>query len=204
MEWVNWSGSQRATPARLIAPRSRAELAQAILAGPAPVRVAGAGHSFSAGAVTGGTLISLDNLARVLDADPGAGLGRVEPGIRLRALGSELHARGLAMPNLGDIDAQSLAGALATGTHGTGTRFPNLSGQVAAGELMLADGSERTIDTGDELRAARVSLGALGVIVAVTLRCVPAFKLRNRDHPEPLEDVLSDLQERADAHDHFE
>src|SRR3954453_15145590 len=194
MEWVNWSGSQRANPARFVAPRSRAELQRAITEGPAPVRVAGAGHSFSAGAVTEGTLISLDHLHRVLDADAAAGLIRVEAGIRLQALSRELHARGLAMPNLGDIDAQSLAGALATGTHGTGTRFPNLSGQVQCVELILADGSERVISDGDELRAARVSLGALGVIVAVTLRCVPAFRLRNTDKPEPLGAGLGALQ----------
>jgi L-gulonolactone oxidase len=175
-----------------------------VVDGTGPVRVAGAGHSFSAGAVTSGTLLSLDALARVLDADGASGLVRVEAGIRLRALSRELHARGLAMPNLGDIDAQSLAGALSTGTHGTGTRLPNLSGQVESVELVLADGSERTLDEGDLLRAARVSLGALGVIAAVTLRCVPAFRLHNTDRPEPLEDVLSSLQERADAHDHFE
>jgi L-gulonolactone oxidase len=204
MEWVNWSGSQRANPARFVMPRSRSELQRAVVEGPAPVRVAGAGHSFSAGVVTEGTLISLDHLHRVLDADASSGLVRVEAGIRLRALSHELHARGLAMPNLGDIDAQSLAGALATGTHGTGARFPNLSGQVESVELILADGSERTLDGGDLLRAARVSLGALGVIAAVTIRCVPAFRLRNTDKPEPLEDVLSALQERADAHDHFE
>src|SRR4051812_38208954 len=204
MEWVNWSGSQRANPARFVAPRSRAELQRAITEGPAPVRVAGAGHSFSGGGAPEGTLISLDHLHRVLDANADSGLVRVEAGIRLHALTRELHARGLAMPNLGDIDAQSLAGALATGTHGTGTRFPNLSGQVQCVELMLADGSERVLTEGDELLAARVSLGALGVIVAVTLRCVPAFKLRNRDQPEPLDDVLQTLQERADAHDHFE
>jgi FAD-linked oxidoreductase len=185
-------------------PLSRAELARAVVEGPGPVRVAGAGHSFSAGAVTDGTLLSLDALARVLDADAASGLVRVEAGIRLRALSRELHARGLAMPNLGDIDAQSLAGALSTGTHGTGTRLPNLSGQVESVELVLADGSERTLSGGDALRAARVSLGALGVIAAVTLRCVPAFRLHNTDRPEPLEDALSSLQERADAHDHFE
>ena len=124
----------------------------------------------------------------MLDADATTGLVRVEAGIRLKQLSRELHARGLAMPNLGDIDAQSLAGALATGTHGTGTRFPNLSGQVESVELVLADGSERTVDGGDALLAARVSLGALGVIAAVTLRCVPAFRLRNLDRPEPLDD----------------
>jgi L-gulonolactone oxidase len=204
MEWVNWSGSQRAQPQRFVMPRARAELQRAIVEGPAPIRVAGAGHSFSAGVVTEGTLISLDHLHRILDADAASGLVRVEAGIRLKALSQELHARGLAMPNLGDIDAQSLAGALATGTHGTGTEFPNLSGQVQAVELVLADGSELTLDGGDELKAARVSLGALGVIAAVTIRCVPAFRLRNIDKPEPLDDVLSDLQERADASDHFE
>jgi L-gulonolactone oxidase len=204
VEWVNWSGSQRAHPAAIERPRSRAELAQTVVDGTGPVRVAGAGHSFSAGAVTSGTLLSLDALARVLDADAASGLVRVEAGIRLRALSRELHARGLAMPNLGDIDAQSLAGALSTGTHGTGTRLPNLSGQVESVELVLADGSERTLDEGDLLRAARVSLGALGVIAAVTLRCVPAFRLHNTDRPEPLEDVLSSLQQRADGHDHFE
>ena len=96
--------------------------------------MAGAGHSFSGGVVTEGTLISLDHLHRVLDADAATGLVRVEAGIRLKALSHELHARGLAMPNLGDIDAQSLAGALATGTHGTGARFPNLvrPGRVAS------------------------------------------------------------------------
>src|SRR4051812_33630724 len=204
MEWVNWSGSQRAQPQRFVMPRSREELSHAITDGPAPIRVAGAGHSFSGGVPTEGTLINLDHLHRVLDADAESGLVRVEAGIRLKALSRELHARGLAMPNLGDIDAQSLAGALATGTHGTGTRFPNLSGQVTSVELILADGTQRTVDDGDLLKAARVSLGALGVIAAVTLCCVPAFRLRNEDRPEPLEAVLQSLQERADAHDHFE
>src|SRR3954451_2639953 len=158
MEWVNWSGSQRARPGRFAMPRSREELRRAITEGPAPIRVAGAGHSFSGGVPTEGTLISLDHLHRVLDADADSGLVRVEAGIRLHALSTELHGRGLAMPNLGDIDAQSLAGALATGTHGTGAEFPNLSGQVQSVELVLADGSEVTLEAGDELNAARVSL----------------------------------------------
>jgi L-gulonolactone oxidase len=108
------------------------------------------------------------------------------------------------MPNLGDIDVQSLAGALCTGTHGTGAKLPILSAQVEAVELVLADGRELAIDGGERLSAARLSLGALGVVVAVTLRCVPAFRLRAIDAPEPLEDVLADLDARAGAHDHFE
>jgi L-gulono-1,4-lactone dehydrogenase len=201
MDWRNWSGSQRATPARVVRPRTREEVAAAVVAGPAPVRVAGAGHSFSGGVPTGGTLLQLDALDRVLDAD--GDRVRVEAGIRLHALSRELLARGLAMPNLGDIDVQSLAGALATGTHGTGARLPILSAQVEEVELILADGSQRVLSGGDELRAAQVSLGALGVVVAVTLRCAPAFRLRGVDAPEPLDDVLATLSDRA-AHDHFE
>jgi FAD-linked oxidoreductase len=203
MQWRNWSGSQRCSP-RIERPRTRREVAELVARAPGPIRVTGAGHSFSGAAVTDGTLLQLDALSRVLDADAASGLVRVEAGIRLHALSAELHARGLAMPNLGDIDVQSLAGALNTGTHGTGAQLPNLSGQVAAMELVLADGSERTIDGGDLLRAARVGLGALGVVVAVTVRCVPAFRLSALERPEPLEDVLDGLQERADAHDHFE
>jgi FAD-linked oxidoreductase len=202
MDWVNWSGSQRCSPARIARPKTRAEVAAAVTAGPGPVRVAGAGHSFSGGAATDGTLLQLDALDRVLDAD--GERVRVEAGIRLHALARELLARGLAMPNLGDIDVQSLAGALTTGTHGTGARLPILAAQVESVELVLADASECTLDGGDELRAAQVSLGALGVVVAVTLRCTPAFRLHGVDAPQPLADVLADLPERAAAHDHFE
>jgi FAD-linked oxidoreductase len=129
---------------------------------------------------------------------------RTEAGIGLRRLVRELHAHGLALPNLGDIDVQSLAGALVTGTHGTGARLGNLASGVEAMELVLADGSERTLDRGDELRAARVGLGALGVVAAVTVRCVPSFRLHAIDRPLPLDDVLDGLDAHVDANDHFE
>jgi FAD-linked oxidoreductase len=201
--WENWSRTQRCVPAAIELPGSRAEVAAAVRAA-RTVRVAGAGHSFTEAVLTDGTLLSLERMNRVLDADPASGLVRVEAGITLHRLSRELLLHGLALPNLGDIDAQSLAGAIATGTHGTGARLPNLSAQVEAVELVLADGSERTADEGDLLRAARVGLGALGVVVAVTLRCVPAFRLRGVDRPEPLEDALGSLDERAGAADHFE
>jgi L-gulonolactone oxidase len=200
--WVNWSRTQQCEPAAIERPGSRAELAAVLGRAAGPVRVAGAGHSFTEAVLTSGTLLSIDRMARVLDHD-GAAV-RVEGGIPLHRLSRELHMRGLALPNLGDIDAQSLAGALATGTHGTGARLPNLSAQVEAMELMLGDGSVRELAGGDLLRAARIGLGALGVVVAVTLRCVPAFRLHGIDAPEPLEDVLASLDERADAADHFE
>jgi L-gulonolactone oxidase len=146
--------------------------------------------------VTDGTQLSLERLDRVLDTDASSGLVRVEAGITLHALNRELLARGLALPNLGDIDVQSLAGALATATHGTGARLGNLGTAVTGIELVLGDGSERAIGDGDLLRAARVGLGSLGVVVAVTLRCVPAFRLRGVDRPERLEEVLASLDER--------
>jgi len=200
--WANWSRTQRCEPAAIVRPGTREEVAAAV-AGAAKVRVAGAGHSFTGAALTDGTLISLERMGRLLDADPASGLVRVEAGVSLHRLSRELHFQGLALPNLGDIDAQSLAGAIATGTHGTGARLPNLSAQVEGIELILADGSERALDGGDLLRAARIGLGALGVVVAVTLRCVPSFKLRGVDRPERLLDVLATLDERAHA-DHFE
>jgi FAD-linked oxidoreductase len=200
--WANWSRTQRCEPAAVVRPAARAELAAAVARATAPVRVAGAGHSFTAGVVTSGTLLSLERMDRVLDVH--GGLVRVEAGITLARLSHALHVHGLALPNLGDVDVQSLAGALATGTHGTGARLPNLSAQAERLELVLADGSERDVAGGDLLRAARVGLGALGVVAAVTLRCVPSFRLRGVDAPEPLEDVLASLDERADAADHFE
>jgi L-gulonolactone oxidase len=168
------------------------------------VRVAGAGHSFSGVVPTDGTLLSLDRLDRVLDVDRDSGLVRAEAGIRLHRLVRELNAHGLALPNLGDIDAQSLAGALVTGTHGTGAKLGNLAASVEAMELVLADGSELTVDGGDDLRAARVGLGALGVVAGVTLRCVPAFRLHAVDRPLPLDDVLGGLDRHVDGNDHFE
>src|SRR5215218_1522254 len=201
--WSNWSRGQACAPAEHVRPATRADVAAAVARGRA-VRVAGAGHSFSGGVPTDGTLLSLERLDRVLDVDAASGLARVEGGIGLRRLVRELAGHGLALPNLGDIDAQSLAGALATGTHGTGGRLGNLSTGVAAMELVLADGSELAVDGGDELLAARVGLGALGVVVGVTLRCVPAFRLHAADRPEPLEDVLDDLDARLEANDHFE
>ena len=154
------------------------------------MRVAGAGHSFSGVVLTDGTLLSLDRLDRVLDVDRGSGLVRAEAGIGLHRLVRELHVHGLALPNLGDIDAQSLAGALVTGTHGTGVMLGNLATGVEAMELVLADGSELTVDGGDELRAARVgsrrARGRRGGHAALRA----AFRLHAVDAPLPLDEVL--------------
>ncbi len=143
---------------------------------------------------------------RVLDVDRSGGLVRVQGGITIRELNRRLAEHGLALENLGDIDVQSIAGAISTATHGTGAKLPNIPSQVAALTLVLADGStlECSGEGSELLRAARVGLGALGVIAEVTLRCVPAFRLCGIDAPAPLEQTLARFDELSRASDHFE
>lgn len=209
-EWVNWAGDQACRPARIATPRNRDELAETIAAAAAAgqkVRVAGSGHSFTETALTEGTMIDAGALRGVLDADRDSGLVRVGGGTVLAELNEELARLGLGMENLGDIDSQTISGAISTGTHGTGARLRNISAQVEGLELVLADGSVRHLSAATDpalLRAARVGIGALGAISAVVLRCVPAFNLLRVDAPIPREEVLDTFQERADAHDHFE
>ena len=209
-EWVNWVGDQSCRPGRIVSPRSREELGEAIAAAAAAgerVRVAGSGHSFTEAALSEGTLLRLEALSGVLDADTGSGLVRVGGGTVLADLNEELAWHGLAMENLGDIDRQTIAGAISTGTHGTGAKLRSISAQVEGVELVLGDGSVRRLGATTDpelLRAARVGVGALGAISAVTLRCVPAFSLLRVDSPHPREEVLDSFQQRASEHDHFE
>jgi L-gulonolactone oxidase len=208
--WVNWAGDQSCDPAEIARPASRDELCEVVAAAAASgrkVSVAGSGHSFTEAAMSAGTMIRIEALKGVLDADPGSGLVKVGAGTVLADLNEELARLGLAMENLGDIDRQTLAGAISTGTHGTGARLRNISAQVEGLELVLADGSVRQLSAATHpelLRAAQVGVGALGAISAVTLRCVPAFTLRRVDTPRPREEVLDGFQGSADANDHFE
>jgi FAD-linked oxidoreductase len=205
--WRNWAGDQQCEPAVVERPASTAEVAAAVARGAAAghgVRAAGSGHSFTAAALTGGTMVLLDRMDRLVAVEPATGLVRAQAGITLRALNEQLAARGLALENLGDIDAQTLAGALQTGTHGTGATLRNLSAGVVALELVTASGEVREVDDPELLRAARVAVGALGIVTEVTLRCVPAYTLRGVDAPVALDDVLASLEERVAAHRHFE
>jgi L-gulono-1,4-lactone dehydrogenase len=209
-EWVNWAGDQSCRPAQIVSPQSREELADAIgvaAAAGEKVRVAASGHSFTEAALTGGTMLRLEALNGVHDADRESGLVRVGGGTVLADLNEQLAGLGLAMENLGDIDSQTIAGAISTATHGTGARLRNISAQVEGLELVLGDGSVRHLNAATDpelLRAARVGVGALGAISAVTLRCVPAFTLLRVDAPHPREEVLDSFDEWAEAHDHFE
>jgi L-gulonolactone oxidase len=210
VEWRNWAGDESCRPAAISHPRSVEEIAAAVELAERErwrVRVAGAGHSFSDIACTDGLLIVLDRFQRVLEVDREASLVRVQAGITIAQLSARLAEHGLALENLGDIDVQSIAGAIATATHGTGARLRNIPAQVAALTLVLADGStlECSRERDAELfRAAQVGLGALGVLAEVTLRCVPAFTLCGIDAPAPLEETLDRFERLALDNEHFE
>ncbi len=209
-QWRNWAGDQSCRPAATARPTSTAEILVELDRAEREdlhVRVAGAGHSFSEIACTDGLMISLDGCAQVLDVDRSSGLVRVQGGITIARLSAELAKHGLAMENLGDIDVQSISGAISTATHGTGALLRNISSQVHELTLALADGATLQCSAEREpevFAAARVGLGSLGVIAEVTLRCVPAFTLRGIDAPAPLDETLERFEELALRNDHFE
>jgi L-gulono-1,4-lactone dehydrogenase len=171
------------------------------------VKVVGAGHSFTDIACTDGLHIHLGRYNRVLDVDRERGLVTAEAGVKLSFLNEVLAARGLAMPNLGDIAYQSIAGAISTGTHGTGVKLGGLATQVAGLELITAEGTKLSCGPDEEseiFAAAAVSLGALGVLSTVTLQTVPAFNLHAVEEPMRLSHVLDHLDEYVYGNDHFE
>jgi L-gulonolactone oxidase len=208
--WRNWGRTQQCDPAAVELPGSELEVAEAIRRADAAgqrVKVVGSGHSFTDIACTDGRMLSLDRLNRVLAVDERARLVTVEAGITIARLNEELAARGLALPNLGDIDRQSIAGAVATATHGTGARFGGLATFLRGLHLITADGETLRCSPDEEpevFHVARVGLGALGVVTRVTLQCVPAFTLRHVERRHRLADVLADLDRYVDANEHFE
>jgi L-gulonolactone oxidase len=209
--WRNWAGDESCRPTAIERPGSVDEVVAALeRAADADerLRVVGSGHSFSDVACSDGRLMTLERMNRVLDVDREGGRVRVEGGITLNALNAALASHGLAMENLGDVDAQTIAGAVSTATHGTGARLRNISSQVESLELVLADGTTKTVAAADAdadpYLAARVGVGSLGVLSALTLRCVPAFTLHGVDAPAPLEETLDRLDEHGERNDHFE
>jgi FAD-linked oxidoreductase len=208
--WQNWAGNQAAVPRRVITPRSAAEVAEAVALAARdglPVRMTGSGHSFTAAAATSGVMLRPGGLRAIRSVDEEAGQVTVEAGCRLRDLNEALYARGLALANMGDIQEQTVAGAIQTGTHGTGRDLGGIAAQVTALEMVLADGSVAccSADQSAELfQAARIGLGALGVLTAVTLRVVPAFLLTAREEPMNWAEVVARLDELSSANEHFE
>jgi FAD-linked oxidoreductase len=208
--WTNWAGTELAHPVRQTHPAGADELAEDVRAAVAQglrVKAVGSGHSFTGVAVTDGLLVHLDRMTGIRSLDVPSGLVTVEAGTPLHQLNAALDAHGLALANLGDIDVQTLSGAIATGTHGTGHALGGLATQVAGLEMLTADGSLvhcSATESPKTFAAARIGLGALGIVTAVTVQCVPAFALRAAEAPMPLEEVLEGFEELAEGNDHFE
>jgi FAD-linked oxidoreductase len=209
-EWRNWAGNQRATAAAVARPASTDAVVDAVRTASAQgqtVKPVGSGHSFTPAAVTNGVRLDLSALSGLVSLSRASKLIRVKAGTQLSVLNTELARQGLAMPNLGDIDVQTVSGALATGTHGTGKGYGCLSTFVV--ELELVTGSGEVLrcsreQNPDVFMAALVGVGAVGVVTEVTLRGVDAFVLHADERPTPLANVLAGLDDHVQGNDHFE
>jgi L-gulonolactone oxidase len=207
--WTNWGGNQTAD-CSIARPRGTAEIAAVLgkaAADDRRVKPIGSGHSFSGIARPEQIQLRLDRHADLVGIDTATGLVTVQAGMPLYRLNALLAEAGLALSNLGDIDRQTVAGAMATGTHGTGARFGGLSSQVRELELVLANGEVLVCSPTQHpevFSPARVNLGALGVVSTLTLQTVPAFAVRAEEFTMPLAEVLQRYDEFADGTDHFE
>jgi FAD-linked oxidoreductase len=206
VEWKNWSGSVQAQPAQLAVPRTEDELT-AIVRGASKVRVVGAGHSFMPLCATDGVLVDLSALDSPIEVAADGASAWVPAGWSLKRLTAALWERGYSLPNQGDVNPQSLAGAAATGTHGTGVELGSLSTFARAFRLLLADGSvvECSKDERPELfEAQRLSLGLLGIATRIRVSVLPAYHLEERIERMPLAAAIEQFQSVAVAHRHAE
>lgn len=208
--WKNWAGNQIAHPLSIEKPRSDEELLTTVVSardrGEA-VKVVGSGHSFTSIALTQGRLVSLENMTGIIGVDTDAQRVTVKAGTTLADLNVLLDQHGLALANLGDITYQTVAGAVSTGTHGTGRHLTGLAGQITG--MRIINGLGQIIDVDETqnseiLRLGRVGLGALGAITQVTLQAVPAFRLRAVEMPMRVDQLLEDIDMHVDTNDHFE
>lgn len=204
----NWAGTRHWRPTRILRPNSLAEAVDQVAAHAEAghtLTPAGSRHSFSEVAVTDDVQIELTGLRGVVDADPRTGRVTFWAGTRLSEVVTDLAGLGLALDSMGDIDRQTLAGAIATGTHGTGLHHTGYAGAITGLQLVTADGTVRWLTAEHpEFQAACVCLGTLGLITQVQLQCVPAFRLHCVQHQEPAEQVLESFAERAEHLDHPE
>ncbi|AWB84551.1 L-gulonolactone oxidase [Corynebacterium liangguodongii] len=205
----NWAGTVSTRPTCVHYPATIAEVSRIVRELPAgsSIRPVGAGHSFTPVAAGSQAMMSLDKLTGIVAVDRERKRARFLAGTRLVDASRLLAPFGLALANLGDINVQSLAGAISTSTHGTGIGFTGLAGTVTGLTLIDADGASRDYSSDDDpaaLQLVAVSLGALGIIVEVEVRCVDAFDLIAQEGAESLDAVLSDWEECSRAADHFE
>ncbi|MGW4891694.1 D-arabinono-1,4-lactone oxidase [Kitasatospora sp. NPDC004240] len=209
--WTNWAGNQSARPSRAVTPGTAEELAKEIgraTAAGRRVKAVGSGHSFTAiAAADDAVLVRPYNLTAVRGVDRENGTVTVESGLPLARLNRLLAAAGLSLTNMGDIEVQTVAGATSTGTHGTGRDSGSLAAQIRGLEIVLADGTLRRCSATEHPRlfeAARLGLGALGVITALTFAVEPAFLLTAHEQPMGFDEVLDRLDELTAVNEHFE
>lgn len=209
--WTNWSGALSCVPAQTVAASNEDEIAAAIRSaaenGLGPVRAPGTGHSFTPIVVTDGTLIDIDAHEGVVAADTASGLVHVRAGTKISDLGAPLLEAGLALANQGDINRQSIAGAVSTGTHGTGLTLGSVSSQVAGLRIAMANGEsvDASADTNTDIyNAGRVSLGTLGILTELTLQCVPAYALKETGGRIAVSDVFAQMDTLVADNRHFE
>jgi len=193
--WSNWGGNQTFQPMKIVTPANETDAISEIRAAIAQnraVRVAGAGHSFTPIVQTDGVLLDLSRLSGVISLDKSGHQAEVWGGSKLGALGAPLWADRLSIANQGDVDVQSIAGAVATGTKGSGTAFGSMSPMVTSMRIVNGRGDLVDIDQSDpeRLRAAQVSLGLLGPVLRVGLQLVPAYRLREENVILPMTEVL--------------
>ncbi|MBP8535158.1 D-arabinono-1,4-lactone oxidase [Streptomyces sp. MK37H] len=208
--WRNWAGNVMARPARIVAPSSTQELAEMVRRATAEglkVKAVGTGHSFTTAAATDGLLIRPDRMAGVRGLDREAGTVTVAAGTPLRQLNETLSAHGLSLVNMGDIMEQTVAGATSTGTHGTGRDSASIAAQIKGLELVTADGSVLRCSAEENpeiFAAARIGLGALGVVSEITFGVEPEFLLSAREEPMPFDRVMADFEQLVAENEHFE
>jgi FAD-linked oxidoreductase len=205
VSWKNWSESEACHPLAIQSPADEAGLVDLMRKSSASVRCVGAGHSFTALVPTEGNIVSLDRLAGIVDHE-GVNV-RVKAGTRLAQLARELDGLGLALHNQPDIDVQSLAGAISTGTHGTGKELQALHAKVHALRLVKPNGDLLVCSATQQpelFHAAQVSLGSLGIISEASLEVMPAYRLQRKVSLKPIEEMLELAPGLAEKHRHFE
>lgn len=205
--WMNWSGIERATPTQIAFPDSVDALSRTITGAAGRIRPVGSGHSFTGLSTTEDTLLMLNGLSGLISYDPASGEARFGAGTPLFDVSEILSGYGRALDNQPDIDMQTLAGAFATGTHGTGNDLAALHDNITAFQIVTADGSVRDVTAATDpalFESGKVSLGALGVMTAFTIRTVPAYRLKRVLTVEDSKTFLSRLEQTAAAHRNFE
>ncbi|MGW0334232.1 D-arabinono-1,4-lactone oxidase [Streptomyces sp. NPDC003011] len=208
--WRNWGGNVAARPAREVTPASVDELADAVRKAAADglrVKAVGSGHSFSSVAATDGVLICPQLLTGIRAIDRESMTVTVEAGIPLKRLNMALAREGLSLTNMGDIMEQTVSGATSTGTHGTGRESGSIAAQIRGLELVTADGSVLTCsekENPEVFAAARIGLGALGIVTAITFAVEPVFLLTAREEPMPFDRVVAEFDELWAENEHFE